>query len=292
MTKRELTEPIRSYIAFGKLDKAIELLLQNTQNEAQNSAIMLSARLKALNRDRRYDVITDETHRTQTARLAASLLGILDEIDENDLGTTEQGNTRSINNEPRTMQRIKIFLASSAELKDDREQFELHLGRINKRLIDKFVFLELIVWEDFLDAMSKDGLQNEYNNAIKKCDIFVMLFFTKVGIYTKEEFQTAVGQFKSTQKPFIFTYFKEADISTANITPDIITMIQFKETLKALGHYPTNYKNIEGLCLHFEAQLNKLADNGFIKLTNGGYIIQNADYVFNSNGDNNIVIQK
>ncbi|MEY4905488.1 MAG: hypothetical protein RI894_147 [Bacteroidota bacterium] len=268
MTKRELTELIRSYIAGGKLDKAIELLLDNTRNEAKNDVIMFSARIHALNRDRRFGVITDETHRVQTARLASSILGVLDEIDDADIGTAEQSNSRGIDTEPRTMKRIKIFLASSAELKEDREQFELHLGRINKRLIDKFVFLELIVWEDFLDAMAKDGLQNEYNRAIKNCDIFVMLFFTKVGIYTKEEFQTAVGQFKATRKPFIFTYFKEANISTANITPDIITMIQFKETLKALGHYPTNYKNIEGLCLHFETQLNKLADGGFIRLEN------------------------
>ncbi|MCK7480153.1 MAG: hypothetical protein M0C28_24935 [Candidatus Moduliflexus flocculans] len=43
-----------------------------------------------------------------------------------------------------------------------------------------------------------------------------MLFFTKVGQYTAEEFETAFGQFKATRKPFIFTYFKDAPISTGS----------------------------------------------------------------------------
>ena len=79
------------------------------------------------------------------------------------------------------MRRIKIFLASSFELKDERVQFELLIGRENKRLVNHGVFLELVVWEDFRDHFTKDGLQAEYNKAVQACDIFVMLFFTKVG---------------------------------------------------------------------------------------------------------------
>jgi hypothetical protein len=43
-----------------------------------------------------------------------------------------------------------------------------------------------------------------------------MLFWTKVGQYTEEEFGTAFGQFKTSNKPFIFTYFKSADISISS----------------------------------------------------------------------------
>jgi hypothetical protein len=89
------------------------------------------------------------------------------------------------------MQTKKIFLASSAELKADREQFELAVNRKNKEWIKQGIFLELIVWEDFLDAVSKTRLQDEYNKTIRECDIFVMLFWTKVGLYTAEEFETA-----------------------------------------------------------------------------------------------------
>ena len=108
----------------------------------------------------------------------------------------------------------KIFLASSSELKEDREEFEILIGRKNKDWVARGVFLELVVWEDFLDAVSQTRLQDEYNEAIRECDLFVMLFCTKVGQYTEEEFATAFGQFKATNKPFIFTYFKDAQIST------------------------------------------------------------------------------
>jgi hypothetical protein len=48
------------------------------------------------------------------------------------------------------------------------------------------VFLDLVIWEDFLDAMSQTRLQDEYNRAIRDCDLFVMLFSTRVGKYTEE----------------------------------------------------------------------------------------------------------
>ena len=99
------------------------------------------------------------------------------------------------------METKKIFLASSSELKEDREQFEIFINRKNKSWFKKGVFLELVIWEDFLDFVSQTRLQDEYNEAIKECDLFVMLFFTKVGKYTEEEFETAFGQFKKTNKP-------------------------------------------------------------------------------------------
>lgn len=167
----------------------------------------------------------------------------------------------------------KIFLASSSELKEDRKQFEILINRKNKGWVDQGVFLNLVVWEDFLDAVSPTRLQDEYNQAIRKCDIFVMMFCTKVGQYTEEEFETAFGHFKSTKKPFIFTYFKDTEISTGSANrKDLMTLWAFQEKLKDLGHYYTVYKNIDTLQLHFTQQLDKLAASGFIELKfdNGG----------------------
>ncbi|MCP5195606.1 MAG: toll/interleukin-1 receptor domain-containing protein [Gammaproteobacteria bacterium] len=160
----------------------------------------------------------------------------------------------------------KIFLASSFELQADRKEFEIFINRKNKDWIAKGVFLELVVWEDFLDAMSQTRLQDEYNQAIRECDVFVMLFFTKVGSYTEEEFETAFGQFKATNKPFIFTYFKDAGISTGSVNKkDLMSLWAFQEKLDALGHFYTRYQNIDQLKFHFNQQLDKLAANGFIE---------------------------
>ena len=75
--------------------------------------------------------------------------------------------------------KTKIFLASSSELKEDREKFEILINRKNQQWHDRGVFLDLEEWENFLDALSKSRLQDEYNKAIKECDIFVMLFWTR-----------------------------------------------------------------------------------------------------------------
>jgi hypothetical protein len=160
----------------------------------------------------------------------------------------------------------KIFLASSAELKDDREQFEIFISRKNKDWVAKGVFLELVIWEDFLDAVSRTRLQDEYNRAIRECDLFVMLFWTKVGQFTEEEFEIAFGQFKATNKPFIFTYFKDAEISVVSVNKkDLTSLWTFQEKLSALGHFYTVYKNIDELQLKFNQQLDKLASSGFIE---------------------------
>jgi hypothetical protein len=155
----------------------------------------------------------------------------------------------------------KIFLASSSELKEDREQFELFISRRNKQWIDKDVFLEVVLWEDFIDAVSKTRLQDEYNKAVQECDIFLMLFCTKVGQYTKEEFETAFGKFKTNDKPLIYTYFKQTPISTGRAKrEDLQSLWDFQDNLKTLGHFYTVYENIDELKFKFDQQLNKLFD--------------------------------
>jgi hypothetical protein len=169
--------------------------------------------------------------------------------------------------EARVVNNLKIFLASSAELLDDRREFEQLIGRKNKEWVKRGVFLELVQWEDFLDSMSQTRLQDEYNAAVRASDIFVMLFFTKVGPFTKEEFQTAFGQFKATNRPRIYTYFKDASVTLSSVDrKDLTTLWDFQEALKKLGHYRTNYKTIDELKLHFAQQLDKLVEAGFIVL--------------------------
>jgi hypothetical protein len=166
------------------------------------------------------------------------------------------------------MKTIKIFLASSSELKTDREAFETAIYRKYKKWLPQHnIFLHLDIWEDYIDAMSKTKLQDEYNKAVKECDIFVLLAFTKVGKYTEEEFEKAFGQFQATNKPFIFTYFKNTQVFTNEINEDdMMSLFQFKKKLDSLGHFYTTYKNIEDLQFQFVAnQLDKLLASNFLK---------------------------
>ena len=162
-------------------------------------------------------------------------------------------------NEKPSTETITIFLASSEELKEDREQFEIFINRENKEYHKEGIFLELRLWEDFIDRMSQTRLQDEYNEAAINSDIFVSLFWTKVGKYTKEEFSKAYTHFKEKRKPSVYTYFKNELIHPKTLKQDgINSLLDFKEELSRLGHYPTEYQNIADLQLQFKTQLQKI----------------------------------
>lgn len=156
------------------------------------------------------------------------------------------------------MQTKKIFLASSEELRADRIAFELMIGQLNQEWVPRDTFFHLVVWENFIDAMSKEGLQQEYNKAIASCDIFVLLFFTKVGRYTAAEFETAFGAFRTGNKPLIYTYFKDDLVLTGDIDESIASLLDFKTKLSELKHYYTRYRSAEELKWLFSRQLDKL----------------------------------
>ena len=108
---------------------------------------------------------------------------------------------------------IRIFLASSAELEKDRDEFDLYFRQQNDHLKKQGIYLEPVRWEHFLDAMSKTRLQDEYNRALRDCDIVVSLFKTKDGKFTEEEFDVAWANFQATDKPGIFTFFRDFQLS-------------------------------------------------------------------------------
>jgi hypothetical protein len=93
-----------------------------------------------------------------------------------------------------------------------------------------------------------------------------MLYRSKVGRYTEEEFENAVGQFQATSKPFIYTCFCDSpdDRATAS-AEDLRSLHSFRAKLKALGHFETRYATTAELCAHFVRQLDKLAANGFVE---------------------------
>jgi hypothetical protein len=188
------------------------------------------------------------------------------------------------------MKKIKIFLASSNELKPEREQFEIEINRKNKIWHEKGVFLHLDIWEDLSARMSIGGSQSEYNKYVQASDLFVLLAYTKVGMYTAEEFEKAFGQFCSTQKPFIFTYFK----TTAGVVD--ISLTEFKQRLLDLKHFYSPFTDSNDLWNQFSKELKRLQlfdfqkndFNNSITVNNQGTRIKNQ---FNGGFFNNPVFE-
>jgi hypothetical protein len=163
------------------------------------------------------------------------------------------------------MKKIKIFLASSAELKADRERFETEIYRKCKIWIDSGIFLHLDIWEDSSAQMSGTRSQDEYNKLIREGDLFVLLAHTKVGDYTHEEFITAQGQFQAERKPFIFTYFKQVPFGFDVSTPEAKSLREFQEKLKKLGHFYCHYQDTNDLWNQFNKELERLDRDGFAR---------------------------
>jgi hypothetical protein len=149
------------------------------------------------------------------------------------------------------MKTIKIFLASSKELNEDRNLFEIQVYRKCKEWLEKEIFLDLQIWEDMSAQMAADGSQSEYNKVVKGSDLFVLLAFTKVGAFTEEEFTNAFESFKEDKKPFIFTYFKETTTADESLE-------KFKQKLRDMKHYISPYKDFNDLWNRFNKELERL----------------------------------
>lgn len=185
------------------------------------------------------------------------------------------------------MKKIKIFLASSNELKAERIIFETNIYRKCKAWIDKDVFLHLDIWEDLSARMSQQSSQEEYNKFVRSADLFVLLAFTKVGIYTGEEFENAFGTFMATQKPFIFTYFKETSGAVDQ------SLLQFKQKLKDLGHFYSSFMDSNDLWNQFNKELDRLLLDKFEKhpeAANISSVTGNGNIVIQGTSDSHITI--
>lgn len=154
---------------------------------------------------------------------------------------------------------IKIFLASSDELSEERVHISNLIENLNYRFEPRGIRLQLIKWE-FLDAsMGNIRKQEEYNRILKECDICMVLFWKKIGRFTKEELDVAYHEQKVGRKPQkIYIFFKKTSDITSELT-------EFKKVIESsYGHFYNTFETVEKLQLDFLLQL-ELFQNSFHK---------------------------
>lgn len=187
---------------------------------------------------------------------------------------------------------IKIFLASSEELAEERIKFGDFIRELDYDYELRGIRIKLIKWEDFFSGDSGRPKQDEYNDKVKECDLFVALFHTIAGEHTIEEYNVAKQTQKSIGTPTIFVFcrkLKETEREDPSLT-------NFKEKLlKDIRHYWDKYQNSEMLQLKFVMQFIKLetrlwndlkVEDGIIRLgsktiaqmANLQFAIGNEDY--------------
>lgn len=144
------------------------------------------------------------------------------------------------------MEKIKIFLASSEELKRERLEIANLIGHMNLAMEDDNVRIYLVKWE-YLDAsMSVRHKQEEYNKVLEQCDICLVLFATKFGKYTESELKTAYERFCNEGNDIgkLAVFFKDSETETDELN-------EFKSTFR------DSYPKISAVRFESELSLKK-----------------------------------
>ena len=164
---------------------------------------------------------------------------------------------------------IKIFLASSEELKQERDDF----GNLIRRLADIYeergINIKLKRWEDFDASYNGRRKQDEYNDYVRDCNLFLALFYKKAGAFTIEEFDVAREECEHTGgKPKTYVYCR----NLSDGEQESEELKEFKKRLSdELKYFWIHYNSSESLHFQFVMQLllfeNSLAEN--LKVENG-----------------------
>jgi hypothetical protein len=159
------------------------------------------------------------------------------------------------------MKSYRIFLASSYELRQDRLEFAAFVLNYNKELKKYNIQLELEWWEDMDDHVNNDRKQNDYNEALKASHFLVMLFWRKVGKFTREEFELGRKLYADKGLPYVYCYEKPCT--------DAETQDSKKEFLASLNQdgkeqFQTPYTEIGRVTELFRKNFQRLLDDNTI----------------------------
>ncbi len=158
------------------------------------------------------------------------------------------------------MKTIKVFIASSAELDDDKTQFDIYFNRKNKEYNNKYITFEHRTWRDFPSYLGEEHLQLRYDEYIRKCDIVIFLFHIRIGQYTLHELKVAFDEVKKNgKKPKVYIYARRDEFGE-NILEQLKTYSE-----QEYGHFCDTYAGYDELFRHFDYQLSQLEKEGFIR---------------------------
>ena len=171
-----------------------------------------------------------------------------------------------IRKHPAEIRILKLFLASSNELLAEREKIEQELNRKNNMLRKRGFHIELRIWEDRIHVGKSLRSQDDYNLEIQECNLFAMMFYSKVGKYTLEEFELAQSLFGDKGLPRICVFQKDVDIPRNQKRADSESRFAFIEQMSNIGHFPVLFQNADQLINQLEDAIDKLlADESFVE---------------------------
>lgn len=108
------------------------------------------------------------------------------------------------------MKTIKLFIASSAELKNERMELVDLMQDLNDELEEKCIKFKPVLWEYMDSSMRAGRKEDEYLVKLRECEICIVLFWRTLGEYTVEELDVAMAEMQAGRLPKkVFVLFKE-----------------------------------------------------------------------------------
>ena len=153
---------------------------------------------------------------------------------------------------------IRIFLASSSELKKDREEVIMHIHKLNDIYDGKFVF-KPEVWEHLDEGYNGKASQRRYNEKVQNSQVFIALFHRLAGRYTIEELYEARKAIEEHNLRSICIFQKKL----GEEDNEEVRLKKLKKILDLRYKYfmPPAYNHVAELCLRVNMSVQRLLES-------------------------------
>ena len=154
-----------------------------------------------------------------------------------------------------TIQKTKIFIASSQDLAHERKEIVLWASRKNKKLIEQNKYIDLVLWEDLLQSFQGQRVQDYFNQEMLQCDIVIVLFYSQLGAFTREEFELVCRNLNPKNKPnHLFVFFKTTP--PKKISKDYIKVLELREQIENSQQIYLLFDTVDSLVLQLDRQID------------------------------------
>ena len=174
------------------------------------------------------------------------------------------------------MKIIKIMIAASEEMHDEKVRFSELIGHLNEVLEPRGVELKRVKWNS-----ETDGSLEDYLTKLHDCEMCLTLYWKELTSNSEEELNKAYQQLKDGENPRkLYVFFKEPAEGLSGALKD------FKANFVTnYGHFFCKFENVDTMNLHFilqfEAYQNRVQDlqNKLIEVKDGMVMVGDKPFV-------------
>ena len=160
------------------------------------------------------------------------------------------------------MKIIKIMIAASEEMHDEKVQFSELIEHLNKVFEPRGIELKRVKWNP-----ETDGSIEDFKTKLKDCEMCLTLYWRDLFGNSERELNTAYKELKGGNNPRkLYVFFKEPSENLSDELKDFKTNFVTK-----YGHFYCKFENVDTLNLHFILQFEAYQNstNNLVDVSDG-----------------------